>query len=161
MADFKKISDTEVVDALTDMDNVVVIGSDGVLKQTSSSNLGMDITKTEVVEAPAENDTLVLVSEGAVKQVSAAAFAAAVGGGAEPIRLITSVTADSASDGQCTLEDGSSVPSDLYDLFLAGTPIYLQYNNAWSLCILAVPNGSYGNNFMFMTPNGGFMYTLS
>lgn len=120
------------------------------------------ISDTEVVEAPAENDNLVLISNGEVKQVSAAAFAAAAGGGGvEPIRLITSVTSNSALNDQCTLEDGSEVPSDLYDLFLSGTPIYLNYNNGWSLCVIAVSNGSYGNDFLFMTTDGTFIYTLS
>lgn len=72
MAEFKKISDVDVINTLTDNDNVVIVGADGVLKQTSSGNLGMDITKTEVVEAPEETDNLVLVSNGAVKQIPAA-----------------------------------------------------------------------------------------
>ena len=39
MAEFKKISNVDVIDALTDNDNVLVVGSDGALKQTSSSNI--------------------------------------------------------------------------------------------------------------------------
>lgn len=69
MAEFKKISDVDVINTLSDNDNVVIIGSDGAIKQTSSSNLGMDITKTEVVEEMAEDDKVVLVSNGEVKQV--------------------------------------------------------------------------------------------
>lgn len=85
------------------------------------------ISETEIVEAPEENDTLVLISDGAVKQVSAAAFAASAGGGgAEPIRLINSST-DGYYSSNYTLEDGSPIPSNLYDLYLAGTPIMLTY----------------------------------
>lgn len=39
MAEFKQISNVDVIDALTDNDNVLVVGSDGALKQTSSSNI--------------------------------------------------------------------------------------------------------------------------
>lgn len=39
MAEFKKISDVDVVTELTENDNVLVIGSDGALKQTASSNV--------------------------------------------------------------------------------------------------------------------------
>ena len=126
MAEFKKISDVDVINTLTDNDNVVVIGSDGALKQTSSGNLGMDITKTEVVEAPAEEDNLVLVSNGTVKQVSAAAFAAASGGGNEPIYLIpTGGTPYSYNANNYVTADGSAVPENLYELWLAGTPVFI------------------------------------
>ena len=40
MAEFKQISNVDVIDALTDNDNVLVIGADGALKQTSSGNFG-------------------------------------------------------------------------------------------------------------------------
>lgn len=39
MAEFKKIADVDVINTLNDDDNVVVIGSDGALKQTSSKNI--------------------------------------------------------------------------------------------------------------------------
>lgn len=144
MTEFKKISDVDVIDTLTDSDHVVIIDSDGALKQTASSNLGMDITKTEVVEAPAENDTLVLVSDGTVKQVSAATFAAASGGGGvEPIHLFTLSTND-PDISEFTLLDGSEVPSNLYDLFLAGTPIFKNCqvgagmsSTSWAMCVCA------------------------
>lgn len=85
------------------------------------------ISETEIVEAPEENDTLVLISDGAVKQVSAAAFAASAGGGgAEPIRLINSST-DGYYSSIYTLEDGSPIPGNLYDLYLTGTPIMITY----------------------------------
>ena len=141
MAEFKKISDVDVINTLTDNDNVVIVGADGVLKQTSSGNLGMDITKTEVVEAPEEADNLVLVSNGAVKQIPAATFAAASGGGNEPIYLVTASTSDPDLSGY-TLLDGSTPPTNLYDLFLAGTPIFKvrqvgsnMSTESWAMCI--------------------------
>jgi hypothetical protein len=94
------------------------------------------ISETEVVEAPEENDTLLLISNGEVKQVSAAAFAAAAGGGgAEPIRLINTNTSGYYGNNY-TLEDGSPIPSNLYDLYLAGTPILIAscedlYHRCW------------------------------
>ena len=39
MAEFKKISDVDVIDALTESDNILIVGSDGALKQTSSANI--------------------------------------------------------------------------------------------------------------------------
>ena len=85
------------------------------------------LSETEIVEAPGENDTIVLVSDGEVKRVSAAAFAAAAGGGgggAEPIRLINKSTG-SYYETDYTLDDGSAIPSNLYDLYLAGVPILI------------------------------------
>jgi hypothetical protein len=154
MAEFKKISDVDVIEELTENDNVLVIGSDGALRQTSSANLGMDITKTEVVEAPEETDNLVLVSNGIVKQIPAVTFAAASGGGGvEPIYLFTTSTDGSGISG-FTLLDGSDVPNNLYDLFLAGTPIFKNcqvYNEmsdtSWTLCVSAAPcELTFGNN---------------
>lgn len=143
MAEFKKISDVDIVTSLSEEDNVVIIGSNGEIKQTASSNLGMDITKTEIVEAPEENDTLVLVSNGMVKQVSAASFAAASGGGVNPVYLVTENTSDSSIE-RFTQLDGSAVPDNLYDLFLAGTPIFkncrsgsVMSYNSWTLCVAA------------------------
>lgn len=134
MAEFKKIADVDVINTLNDDDNVVIIGSDGALKQTSSSNLGMDITKTEVVEAPAENDTLVVVSEGVVKQVPAASFAAV-----KPIRLFTDVSNQTLYSGDVTTEDDTIVTSDiglqLAEQFANGTPIILFCGPAASACI--------------------------
>lgn len=165
MNEFKKISDVDVINSLTDNDNVVIIGSDGVIRQTSSSNLGMDITKTEVidertdddkfvvvsggkvkqmsvenfdivnseiVEAPEEDDTLVLVSNGEVKQVSAATFAAASGGGGvEPILVVPSSTG--GDYWMCKFDDGSDLTPNLYDLFIAGTPIFVAYSGPYAV----------------------------
>lgn len=39
MAEFKKISEVDVVTELTENDNILVVGSDGALKQTSSANI--------------------------------------------------------------------------------------------------------------------------
>ena len=39
MAEFKKISDVDVINTLTDNDNVLIVGADGALKQTASSNV--------------------------------------------------------------------------------------------------------------------------
>lgn len=39
MAEFKKISDVDVVTELTENDNILVVGSDGALKQTASANI--------------------------------------------------------------------------------------------------------------------------
>lgn len=39
MAEFKKISEVDVVTELTENDNILVVGSDGALKQTASSNV--------------------------------------------------------------------------------------------------------------------------
>ena len=144
MAEFKKISEVDVLTTLVDGDNVLIVDSNGELKQTAFSNLGTDITKAEIVDVPTENDTLVLVSDGTVKQVSAATFAAASsGGGVEPIHLFTASTSGPSISG-FTMLDGSDVPSNLYDLFLAGTPIFknCQVSNymsdtSWTLCVSA------------------------
>lgn len=40
MAEFKKISDVDVINTLTENDNVLIVGDDGALKQTSSDNMG-------------------------------------------------------------------------------------------------------------------------
>lgn len=120
------------------------------------------ISDTEVVEAPAENDNLVLISNGEVKQVSAAAFAAAAGGGgAEAIRLITSVTMYTELSGSdCTLEDGSAVPSDLYDLFLVGTPILLYCRDMWSICVSAYIGEYDAKTLVFIAPDGFVTYAI-
>lgn len=39
MAEFKKISEVDVVTELTENDNILVVGSDGALKQTPSGNI--------------------------------------------------------------------------------------------------------------------------
>lgn len=39
MAEFKRISDVDMIDELTETDNILVVGSDGALKQTASSNV--------------------------------------------------------------------------------------------------------------------------
>lgn len=140
MAEFKKIADVDVINTLNDDDNVVIIGSDGALKQTSSSNLGMDITKTEVVEAPAENDTLIVVSEGVVKQVPAVSFAAV-----KPIRLFTDVSNQTLYLGDVTTEDGTTVTSDmgsqLAEQFANGNPIILFSGPIAVACIGAMNSG--------------------
>lgn len=94
------------------------------------------ISDTEVVEAPAESDNLLLVSEGAVKQVPVTA----VGGGnkgAEPIYLIpinkpeayTNISeylGDYQLEDGTTFEYGSPITNGLYDQYIAGTPIYIK-----------------------------------
>ena len=40
MAEFKKISDVEIVEKLTEEDNILIIGADGALKQTTATNVG-------------------------------------------------------------------------------------------------------------------------
>lgn len=110
------------------------------------------ISETEIVEAPEENDTLVLVSDGVVKQVSAAAFAASAGGGAEPIHLIPRNT-NSYSSNSFVLEDGSDIPSNLYDLYLAGTPILILYikdnNKTKWFSVIGAELGDYQKSFTF------------
>lgn len=159
MAKFKKIADVDVINTLNDDDNVVIIGSDGALKQTSSSNLGMDITKTEVVEAPAENDTLVVVSEGAVKQVPAASFVAG-----KPVRLFTDVSNQTLYSGDVTTEDGTIVTNDiglqLAEQFANGTPIILFSGPAAAACIGAMNDGEstiflFAGDIRFDTNSGG------
>lgn len=91
---------------------------------TTSIAVGPDLASTEVIEAPAENDNLLIVSEGAVKQVPAANFAASSGGGVEPIYVVYVSTMNFEGDYvHCTMEDGSALPTNLYDLYKAGTPI--------------------------------------
>lgn len=162
MTEFKKISDVDVIDTLTDSDNVVIIDSDGALKQTSSGNLGMDITKTEVVEAPEETDNLVLVSNGTVKQVSAATFAAASGGGVEPIYLVPKSTG--GSYGSCTLDDGSDLPANLYDLFIAGTPILVAESGSGAINkskrFLVIAASTSGDQNMFYLIDGTSSKTI-
>lgn len=113
------------------------------------------ISDTEVVEAPAENDNLVLISEGVVKQVSAAAFAAAAGGGSggvEPIILVAVSGGPSYfGDSDCTLADGSPVPRDLFEKFLSGTPIYLFYNGIGSQCMIT--GTAYDDVIQFIFPS--------
>lgn len=117
------------------------------------------ISDTEVVEAPGENDNLVLISNGEVKQVSAASFAAAAGGSgaSEPIRLINNTTFTNFYDDQCTLEDGSQVPRNLYELYLAGTPILLSFQGSWMQCLCTYIDYSY-RAFYFISPNGPMNY---
>lgn len=115
MAEFKKISDVDVINALTDNDNVVIVGADGVLKQTPSGNLGMDITKTEVVEAPEETDNLVLVSNGAVKQIPAANVGSK--------GYIAVLTEDDLNNPIVEFTDGPTISEnydELYDVLCAG-----------------------------------------
>lgn len=159
MAEFKKIANVDVINTLTDDDNVVIIGSDGVLKQTSSSNLGMDITKTEVVEAPAENDTLVVVSNGTVKQIPAASFAAG-----KPIRLFTDTNNQDLYLGDVTTEDDTVVTSDmglqLIEQFANGTSIILFSGPAASACVGVVSSGEsamflFAGDVRFVTNSGG------
>lgn len=52
MAEFKKISDVEVLEALTDSDNVLVVGSDGALKQTASSNVKGSTSWNDLTDKP-------------------------------------------------------------------------------------------------------------
>lgn len=141
MANLKPIADVEVLESLTDDDKVVVIGSDGILKQTASSNLGMDITKTETIEEPSVEDTLVVISDGNVKQLPASTFASLCG--ASPIVLISSSTNDTLYDYSCTLEDGSDLPSNLHTLFMSGSPIILVYNNFALSCTCVMPGDNY------------------
>lgn len=162
MAEFKKIADVDVINTLNDDDNVVIIGSDGALKQTSSSNLGMDITKTEVVEAPAENDTLVVVSEGVVKQVPAASFAAG-----KPIRLRTNSDSDYlyATDGVVVMFETEEVVTPEVAIsfgheFTNGTPIILFTPYDAAICILVEivdehPRFHFANGIQFDANVGG------
>jgi hypothetical protein len=152
MANLKPIADVEVLESLTDGDKVVVIGSDGILKQTASSNLGMDITKTETIEEPSVEDTLVVISDGNVKQLPASTFASLCG--AAPIVVISSSTNSNLYDYDCMLADGSELPSNLYDLFIAGTPIVLVYNSVALSCVCAIPtdNYSYAYQLVFLNP---------
>lgn len=57
MAEFKKISDVDVVNALTDSDNVLVIGSDGALKQTASSNIKGSASWNDLTDRPFYEET--------------------------------------------------------------------------------------------------------
>jgi hypothetical protein len=52
MAEFKKISDVDVVTDLTENDNVLVIGSDGALKQTASSNVKGSTSWNDLTDKP-------------------------------------------------------------------------------------------------------------
>jgi hypothetical protein len=119
MAEFKQISNVDVINELTESDNVLVVGSDGALKQTSSGNLGMDITKTEVVEAPAEEDNLVLVSNGTVKQVPVSNFGSK--------GYIAVLTEDDLNNPAVDYADGPVISAnydELYEVLCAG-------GNAW------------------------------
>lgn len=110
------------------------------------------ISNTELVEAPAENDNLVLISNGVVKQVSAAVFAASAGGGGvEPIYLITSREASTSIPtylGDYTMEDGSAPSPDLYSQFTSGTPIMIKVTSTTGTQItmrcISVYQDSYG-----------------
>ena len=117
------------------------------------------ISDTEVVEAPSENDTLVIVSNGEVKQVSAATFAAASsGGGVEPISLITSATGEYLSTSNTTLYDGSEITKNVFDAFITGTPVYLNYNTdntaRVALCTGACEYSNYDYGLLFYIYNG-------
>lgn len=50
MAEFKKISDVEVVEKLTNEDSVLIVDADGAVKQTPAANVGGG--KTLVIVAP-------------------------------------------------------------------------------------------------------------
>ena len=52
MAEFKKISDVDVLTDLTENDNVLVIGSDGALKQTASSNVKGSTSWNDLTDKP-------------------------------------------------------------------------------------------------------------
>lgn len=119
-------------------------------------------SETEVVEAPGENDTLVLISDGEVKRVSAAAFAASAGGGVEPIRLYNKTTSGLYAENYM-LEDGSPVPENLYELYLAGNPILIadpnteDFDHAWWYSVVSA-GVSFGNMsgyvFIIITSEG-------
>lgn len=175
MAEFKKISDVDVINTLSDNDNVVIIGSDGAIKQTSSSNLGMDITKTEVVEEMAEDDKVVLVSNGEVKQVPVSK----VGGSG----LVITLENPNYGDGEYIIAQNNY--DEFYDALIKGAcvtietqEVYLNCwgkNGSWSGCSfgdLTVTNAGYSQeivsqweitdiglivitwNFRFVFPNG-------
>jgi hypothetical protein len=52
MAEFKKISDVDVVTELAENDNILVVGSDGALKQTASSNVKGSTSWNDLTDKP-------------------------------------------------------------------------------------------------------------
>lgn len=147
MADFKKLSDVETIFERGDDDSVLVV-SNGDIKQMSVSKLASmdDLVTVEAVDAPGEDDSILLVSDGTVKQVSAAEFAAASGGSTAPIYLYAKGTGASSFDLVSNFQvaysgilyengvfegiDFEEVPLNLYELFLAGTPIFVHHCNS-------------------------------
>lgn len=92
------------------------------------------ISDTEVVEAPAENDNLLLVSDGVVKQVPATAVGGSGGGGVTRILLIASEENYYYNPDNCTLEDGSPLTKSVAEAFLAGIPVYILSSDTYHLC---------------------------
>lgn len=63
MTEFKKISDVEVLETLTDSDNVLVVGLDGALKQTASSNVKGSTSWNDLTDKPFGEE------DGAIKKI--------------------------------------------------------------------------------------------
>jgi hypothetical protein len=90
------------------------------------------ISDTEVVEAPTENDNLVLISEGVVKQVPVSAVGG--GGGANRILIVSNYDNYYYSPDNCTLEDGSPLDTSVAEAFLAGVPVYVYSYETYHMC---------------------------
>ena len=93
------------------------------------------ISDTEVVEAPTENDNLVLVSEGVVKQIPVTAVCGSGGDkGVNKILIIANNDNASLTPDNCTLEDGSPLDASVGEAFLAGVPVYIYCEDTYSIC---------------------------
>lgn len=92
------------------------------------------ISDTEIVEAPLENDNLLLVSEGVVKQVPVTAVGGGDKGGANRILLIASEENYYYNPDNCSLEDGSPLTASVAEAFLAGTPVYIYTKDTYHVC---------------------------
>jgi hypothetical protein len=104
------------------------------------------ITEVPVIEEPNEGDTLMIVSDGELKQISASSFAAASGGsggGLVPVYVYDSST-DSMNQGKRLIihdvnEVGISTGTELYNYMLAGGQIiHIGYS-------IQIPDGNYGD----------------
>lgn len=143
MANFKRLSEVEFIPTYSDDDAVLLVSNDDVKQVPASEFASFDkLAEVETVDAPGVDDALLLVSDGAVKQMSAAEFAAACGGSSiTPIYLYCKETKMSGDlsdyyvsysgvldvDGNFNPNDYEEVPTNLYEMFLAGTPIFLEY----------------------------------
>lgn len=93
------------------------------------------ITEVPIVEEPNEGDTLMIVSDGELKQISASSFAAASGGGGglAPVYVYDSNTNSIQQGTELIIYDvnevGVSTGTELYNYMLAGGQIiHIGYN---------------------------------
>ena len=117
------------------------------------------ITEVPVVEEPNEGDTLMIISDGELKQISASSFAAASGGGSggglAPVYVYDRSTAGIQQGTSLIIYDanevGVSTGTELYNYMLAGGQIiHIGYNVASSGF---EPSNSTAAQVLSMTPD--------